>query len=161
MFRPWDALVASQVARSSSKLVQSGNYWWIFLEEGEEAVFFLTPEYTYTLMHLEFLDVVSDGCDVLLQWYVIICILDWLDEKEIISIQCHLSTIGQRTEEIGWCMIKTAKFQVLTLMGHQTQLRCQLMILLEQQHTVFCLRGRMQSTAQCKDSDRCLLGMVK
>ena len=54
-------------------------------------------------------------------------------------------------------MIKTAEVQVLTLVGHQTQLRCRLMILLEQQHTVFCLGGRMQSTVQCKDSDQCLL----
>ena len=30
-------------------------------------------------------------------------------------------------------------------------------ILLEQQHTVFCLGGRMQSTVQCKDSDQHLL----
>ena len=54
-------------------------------------------------------------------------------------------------------MIKTAEVQVLTLVGHQTQLRCWLMILLEQQHIVFCLGGRMQSTVQCKDSDQCLL----
>ena len=54
-------------------------------------------------------------------------------------------------------LIQTAEVQVLTLVGHQTQLRCRLMILLEQQHTVFCLGGRMQSTVQCKDSDQCLL----
>ena len=45
---------------------------------------------------MQFLDVVSDGCDVLLQQYVIVCNLDRLDKKEIICIQCHLSTIGQR-----------------------------------------------------------------
>ena len=45
---------------------------------------------------MQFLDVVSDGRDVLLQQYVIVCNLDWLDKKEIICIQCHLSTIGQR-----------------------------------------------------------------
>ena len=47
--------------------------------------------------------------------------------------------------------VKTAEVQVLTLVGHQTQLKCRLMIPLEQQHTVFCLGGRMQSTVQCKD----------
>ena len=45
---------------------------------------------------MQFLDVVSDGRDVLLQQYVIVCNLDRLDKKEIICIQCHLSTIGQR-----------------------------------------------------------------
>ena len=52
---------------------------------------------------------------------------------------------------------KNSRGPSLTLVGHQTQLRCRLMILLEQQHTVFCLGGRMQSTVQCKDSDQCLL----
>ena len=67
------------------------------------------------------------------------------------SFEHHLTELMERM-----VMIKTAEVQVLTLVGHQTQLRCWLMILLEQQHTVFCLGGRMQSTVQCKDSDQCL-----